>query len=530
MGNDRDGKLIALFAPMAAAVEAAAPDGWRYATLRVHATPFRGGAFVVYRFPDGSRATRDTLDLDAEVQALVQLAKGPGAGLEVVLDIASSGGYEAVVTPRSKRGISSGYICTLGGGRREEPEERQEPLDDSEAGDPEEALRLLEEIRRKYTEILGRSPEPGPPASAGELAELEDLTGVPLPADLRALYERAGHWPDAFYWPWLSAEELLGPEGYLDVVSAQSASAHWLVLDADPPGTVRRTTGHTGWIPFAYDGSGNYLAVDLAPARNGRPGQVIATGNDYDDGPGYVADSVTSLLRRQLAWLEAGEYDLEEYDGETCLEFTADCWHGASQSIREKRVIDLADLPGAITPKLQHLTVRCDAPVDLSLLAEAPLLKYLRVQCKGELDLSPLRGLPLELLDVSARSADLTPLTAHPSLRSLTVAAEDPIEVAQLRTLPRLSHLEVSAATVTDVETLADLPAIGGLFLSPDQWQEFRTLVDRYPLLSYAGLVGDVTSAEVSAWADAFPSPPAAPLLRHSVSPADRGDASVRQL
>ncbi|MEO3747630.1 SMI1/KNR4 family protein [Plantactinospora sp. B5E13] len=69
-----------------------------------------------------------------------------------------------------------------------------------------------------------------------------------------------------------------------------------VVLEADPADTVPRASGHPGWIPIADDAGGNFLVVDLAPARHGRPGQVITAGVDWSTRPGYVAEPVTAVL------------------------------------------------------------------------------------------------------------------------------------------------------------------------------------------------------------------------------------------
>ncbi len=34
------------------------------------------------------------------------------------------------------------------------------------------------------------------------------------------------------------------------------------------------------WFPFAYDGGGNFFAVDMAPDINGTAGQIISFGRD----------------------------------------------------------------------------------------------------------------------------------------------------------------------------------------------------------------------------------------------------------
>jgi cell wall assembly regulator SMI1 len=67
--------------------------------------------------------------------------------------------------------------------------------------------------------------------------------------------------------------------------------------DSHPPGKVRRAIDRPGWVPFVLGTGGDYLAVDMDPGPNGRPGQVIRIGGDSDDGPVYVADSVTTLFR-----------------------------------------------------------------------------------------------------------------------------------------------------------------------------------------------------------------------------------------
>ncbi|KAF2457185.1 hypothetical protein BDY21DRAFT_364096 [Lineolata rhizophorae] len=52
--------------------------------------------------------------------------------------------------------------------------------------------------------------------------------------------------------------------------------------DSQPPGAVQKAYAHPAWIPLARDWGGNCLAVDLAPGANGRWGQIIIFGRDYD--------------------------------------------------------------------------------------------------------------------------------------------------------------------------------------------------------------------------------------------------------
>ena len=52
--------------------------------------------------------------------------------------------------------------------------------------------------------------------------------------------------------------------------------------DSQPPRAIQRAYAHSSWIPLARDWGGNNIAVDLAPGPQGKWGQVIIFGRDYD--------------------------------------------------------------------------------------------------------------------------------------------------------------------------------------------------------------------------------------------------------
>ena len=53
-----------------------------------------------------------------------------------------------------------------------------------------------------------------------------------------------------------------------------------IAVASHPAGAVQPVYYSPAWLPFAADGAGNGLAVDLAPGPDGRPGQVIGFGAD----------------------------------------------------------------------------------------------------------------------------------------------------------------------------------------------------------------------------------------------------------
>jgi hypothetical protein len=253
---------------------------------------------------------------------------------------------------------------------------------------------------------------------------------------------------------WLPLDGALAErDEYIGVPTWYGWELGWrqVIFDADPPNTVRRCSGHPGWLPFATWCDGNYLAVDLAPAADGRPGQVIEVGRDFDDGPRYVASSVTAWLGQTL--------DLSDP-------------HAPQQSEDDSYELVVSTLDEQLAPSVQAIHLNdAPSPVDLASLSATPRLRRLHLNRCATTDLSPVAALPVEDLAVDlGRGADLVPLAGHPHLASLAVGSETPIDLAPLRTLRALRSLDLSRCPTPDLTLLADLPGLRYLALSPAQW------------------------------------------------------------
>ncbi|MGW0082276.1 SMI1/KNR4 family protein [Streptomyces sp. NPDC003393] len=449
-----------------AQVVAQAPGGWTECVLRGrgsgtgvglfgggYVVPSRPGLYFDIPFPHQDLASlasafRDTQGWEAIV---LELTCRPSGAFDLVVfrDTLHPGsghedGWTLIVDPDfqpSEPGAVDGA----------------EPSELCQAGDPAVAVERLRAVLRRHAERRDAEPEMPAPVTEAQLAAAERHLGRPLPADLRALYLEAdgdGGSSALDGYCWLPLDGALAErDEYIGVPTWYGWELGWrqVIFDADPPNTVRRCSGHPGWLPFATWCDGNFLAVDLAPAADGRPGQVIEVGRDFDDGPRYVASSVTAWLGQTL--------DLPDP-------------HAPQQSEDDSYELVVSTLDEQLAPSVQAIHLNdAPSPVDLASLSATPRLRRLHLNRCATTDLSPVAALPVEDLAVDlGRGADLVPLAGHPRLASLAVGSETPIDLAPLRTLRALRSLDLSRCPTPDLTLLADLSGLRYLALSPAQW------------------------------------------------------------
>ncbi|WP_178090989.1 SMI1/KNR4 family protein [Pseudomonas sp. Kh13] len=120
-------------------------------------------------------------------------------------------------------------------------------------------------------------------ASVAQISALQDQLGVTLPADfVQCLLRHDGQQG--------KAEGLF--EGY-EFLSSRKIILEWCALrrlldhgDLDEPldspdPAVLHTWWHPCWIPFAANGAGDNLCLDLAPAAAGAHGQIISYSHEF---------------------------------------------------------------------------------------------------------------------------------------------------------------------------------------------------------------------------------------------------------
>ena len=88
--------------------------------------------------------------------------------------------------------------------------------------------------------------------------------------------------------------------------------------DSQPSGAIQKVYVHPAWIPLARDWGGNNLAVDLAPGPNGKWGQIILFGRDYDC-KYVVARSWSAFLAIVADDLNSGKWFVDDDTNELKL-------------------------------------------------------------------------------------------------------------------------------------------------------------------------------------------------------------------
>jgi cell wall assembly regulator SMI1 len=144
-----------------------------------------------------------------------------------------------------------------------------------------------------FLQVYAKSPILNPPASPGDLSEVEDIVGHKLPEDVLAAYllgngeaelaERTEYDRDpgifagkSFYPTQVIIEEYRLKKELLDSVYGDRKEDDVLVY---PPDTVKNYFFRTGWIPIGGI-SPDTIAVDLDPGPKGVEGQIILVGID----------------------------------------------------------------------------------------------------------------------------------------------------------------------------------------------------------------------------------------------------------
>lgn len=141
-----------------------------------------------------------------------------------------------------------------------------------------------------------------PGASEAEIDTTETQMELSLPEDFKTsvLIHNGQDGRFRLVEPW----ELIPIDG----IASEAERMDTIFDNPDDPeietrGAVKPMLWNTSWIPFAADGTGNLLCLDLDPDEGGKIGQVILWASD----PPYIE----VIAANYRAWLEQFASDLE---------------------------------------------------------------------------------------------------------------------------------------------------------------------------------------------------------------------------
>jgi cell wall assembly regulator SMI1 len=160
------------------------------------------------------------------------------------------------------------------------------------------------------------------PADERALAAYERELGVPLPADVRALWlQHDGQSQDDTGWlpaRWLSVDESRAMRSEL----LQFVVPEWLERTREDDPRLRDLVYHPLRIPWASSSLQDlYCAIDLAPGPEGRRGQLLVNTSECDFA--VLGRDVTAFFERYAALARDGRLT---FDVET-LAFGVSAWH-----------------------------------------------------------------------------------------------------------------------------------------------------------------------------------------------------------
>ncbi|AQW48272.1 SMI1/KNR4 family protein [Streptomyces violaceusniger] len=494
MASPQNPEITALLQRIAHSMARGAPKGWQRASISAHVNRHGTDSHGVVYFLTTGESRPGSMRTPEYLTRVLGLDDTSADELAIELVVYPDGRFEAVTSraivrqPDDDEPGESTVVYVLRPDVRppDAGDLQGGPTDPTQAGDPEEAVRLLWTYLRKRAEIFGwksgrleRFEDVLPaPRKAEEIEELERQLGLRLPDDLRALYAVADgddkNCGSRLFdrHPWLDLGRLVSRH-HADHWWATGNTWKYHTLDSErsdglPNPKVRPSVDRPGWIIFAESTGGDFLAVDMDPAEGGRLGQVIRVGLHHDEGPVYVADSVTELLRLQLAALERGDYRCDAASEELWIEAGLPTHHA-----------DTADDVDSLWDVVDTESDFMDGEADGSDAVAEALVHHMYVTCDAELAL----------------------LAGHPTLAAVTVLSDEPLSLSPLQDCRRLYGLDLSQAAVRDLEVVTGIPGLRYLSMRLEQWNELTEHVDR-PIDLAAAVLSDASSPKtLASWA-----------------------------
>lgn len=149
-------------------------------------------------------------------------------------------------------------------------------------------FKLLEEyipdIRDRLNKGVGES----------DIKKIEELSGYDMPRCLKDIFSVANGEKELVLW--MMGFEQMTIDMIIDEYEYLTKNCENYDIVSDKPGYISEGSYSEGWIPFASDGSGSFILLDLCPDTKGSVGQIISLDNDCKESY-VIADSLEAFLK-----------------------------------------------------------------------------------------------------------------------------------------------------------------------------------------------------------------------------------------
>lgn len=147
------------------------------------------------------------------------------------------------------------------------------------------------------------------------LAELEQLVGAKLPSEFIALYKRFDGEVNSIITGFIGGFDFLPLEKVIEETKFFKSLTDDKLEIVGTEAIMQSKVKVQNWIPFAFDSSRAYLAIDLSPSEKGKWGQVVTADWDYNECH-LFADSLEQLFDKMTIWMDKGILVINTEDDE----------------------------------------------------------------------------------------------------------------------------------------------------------------------------------------------------------------------
>lgn len=333
----------------------------------------------------------------------------------------------------------------------------------------------LSELRKRLPDVEDRL---NAGADGQELRNLRLKMGCELPEELTRLYQRfdGEGMPGLYFFAglrFLSVKEIRQRLDFFQSAETEMTALGTRAIQEKPMCKLN-------WIPFAFDDSRGWLAMDLSPAEGGRTGQIITV--DYDMDQCYLlAESMDDLLGKMTAWLQNGvlTVNCENAEEPIIMERTGHLFNSLEELACQEQSADISEI---LLPEgfWQERYKRSSVSVGVLEKEKKMLLQKKELDCTPFAYMSNLKELILHdcrltnpdalarmpqlkrliFAGCSFEGGDLSALSGAPALKELGLNVMSGAGLAQLAGMESLKCLQVRALTDFEAGNLASFTAL----------------------------------------------------------------------